>query len=47
MTTSALLVEELEEACDKFEVAKQKRLEREAKRAEKLAAKKVLASSRS
>ena len=38
-------VEELEETCDKFEVAKQKRLEREAKRAERLSAKKVLASS--
>jgi acyl-[acyl-carrier-protein] desaturase len=41
------LVEELEEACDKFEVAKQKRLEREARKAEKLTAKKVLASSAS
>ena len=40
-----LLVEELEEACDKFEVAKQRRLEREARKAEKLTAKKVLASS--
>ena len=29
-----VLVEELEETCDKFEVAKQKRLEREAKMAE-------------
>ena len=35
-----LLVEELEEACDKFEVAKQKRLEREAKKQEKLTAQK-------
>jgi acyl-[acyl-carrier-protein] desaturase len=42
-----LLVEELEEACDKFEVAKQRRLEREAKKAEKLTAKRVLASSAS
>src|SRR6476620_10948658 len=42
-----LLIEELEEASEKFEVAKQKRLEREAKRAEKLAAKKVLATSQS
>jgi acyl-[acyl-carrier-protein] desaturase len=41
------LVEELEQACDKFEVAKQKRLEREARKAEKLSAKKVLASSAS
>jgi acyl-[acyl-carrier-protein] desaturase len=40
-----VLIEELKEACDKFEVAKQKRLEREAKRAERLEAKKVLASS--
>ena len=39
------LVEELEDTCVKFEVAKQKRLEREAKRAERLSAKKVLASS--
>ncbi|PEG35911.1 acyl-ACP desaturase [Mycolicibacterium agri] len=39
------LVEELEQACDKFEVAKQKRLEREAKKAEKLTAKRVLATS--
>ncbi len=37
-----LLVEELEEACDKFEVAKQRRLEREARMAERLTAKKVL-----
>ena len=43
----ALLVEEIEEACDKFEESKQRRLEREARRAEKLTAKKVLASSRS
>src|SRR6201996_3085114 len=41
----ALLVKELQEACDKFEIAKHKRAEREAKRAERLAAKKVLASS--
>ena len=40
-----VLIEELEETCDKFEVAKQKRLEREAKKAERLSAKKVLASS--
>jgi acyl-[acyl-carrier-protein] desaturase len=39
------LVEELEQACDKFEVAKQKRLEREAKKAEKLTAQRVLATS--
>jgi acyl-[acyl-carrier-protein] desaturase len=43
----ALLVEELEETCEKFEVAKQKRLEREARKADKLTAKKVLASSAS
>ena len=43
----ALLVEEIEEACDKFEDSKRRRLEREARRAEKLTAKKVLASSRS
>jgi acyl-[acyl-carrier-protein] desaturase len=42
-----LLIEELKEACDKFEIAKQKRLEREAKKAERLIAKKVLASSHS
>ena len=41
----AVLVSELEETCDKFEVAKHKRLEREAKKAERLSAKKVLASS--
>ncbi len=41
-----VLIEELEEACDKFEVAKQKRLERQARMAEK-AEKKVLASSSS
>ena len=40
-----VLVEELEQVCDKFEVAKQKRLEREAKKAERLADKKALASS--
>jgi acyl-[acyl-carrier-protein] desaturase len=40
-----LLVEELEEACDKFEVAKQRRLEREARRAEALTAKRALVSS--
>jgi acyl-[acyl-carrier-protein] desaturase len=42
-----LLVEELKETCEKFEVAKQKRLEREARNAEKLTAKSVLASSAS
>ena len=41
----ALLIEEIEEACDKFEESKRRRLEREARRAEKLTAKKVLASS--
>src|SRR5574337_1137094 len=39
------IVQELEESCDKFEVAKQRRLAREAAMAEKRAAKKVLASS--
>jgi acyl-[acyl-carrier-protein] desaturase len=43
----ALLVSEIETACDKFEESKQKRLAREARRAEKLTAQKVLASSRS
>ncbi len=42
----ALLVEELEEACDKFEESKRRRLEREARKAEKLTAKRVLASVR-
>jgi acyl-[acyl-carrier protein] desaturase len=42
----ALLVTELEEACDKFEVSKRRRLEREARRAERLSAKRVLASAR-
>ena len=41
----ALLIEEIEAACDKFEESKRRRLEREARRAEKLTAKKVLASS--
>ncbi|KUI43472.1 acyl-ACP desaturase [Mycobacterium sp. IS-1590] len=40
-----VLVEELEEASQKFEESKQRRLEREARKAEKLSAKKVLASS--
>ena len=40
-----ILVEELEEACEKFEVSKQRRLEREARRAEKLTAGRVLASA--
>ena len=42
----ALLVEELEEACEKFEESKRRRLEREARKAEKLTAKRVLASAR-
>ena len=42
----ALLVEELEEACGKFEESKRRRLEREARRAERLTAKRVLASAR-
>nr|PZN22366.1 MAG: acyl-ACP desaturase [Mycolicibacterium hassiacum] len=41
----AKLVEELEEACEKFEVAKQRRAEREARKAEKLTASRVLAVS--
>ena len=41
-----LLVKELEDACDKFEVSKQRYLEREARKAEKLTAKRVLASAR-
>ena len=41
----ALLIEEIEAACDKFEESKRRRLEREARRAEKLTAKMVLASS--
>jgi acyl-[acyl-carrier protein] desaturase len=36
-----LLVEELEETCVKFEVAKQRRLEREARKTERLAAREV------
>jgi acyl-[acyl-carrier-protein] desaturase len=42
----ALLVEELKQACEKFEESKRRRLEREARRAEKLTAKRVLASAR-
>ena len=37
-----LLVEEIEEACGKFEVSKQRHLEREARRAERITAKRVL-----
>ncbi|KUI05997.1 acyl-ACP desaturase [Mycobacterium sp. IS-3022] len=40
-----VLVEELEEASQKFEESKQRRLEREARKAEKLSAKKVLAAT--
>ena len=40
-----LLVEELEEVCEKFEVSKQRRAEREARRAEKLASGQALASA--
>jgi acyl-[acyl-carrier-protein] desaturase len=40
----ATLVEELEEACDKFEVAKRRRLERLAQMADKKAAKELAAS---
>jgi acyl-[acyl-carrier-protein] desaturase len=39
------LVEELEETCEKFEVAKQRRLERQEKVAEKKAAKNLLVTS--
>ena len=39
----ALLVEELKESCDKFEESKQRRLEREARKAERLTAKRALA----
>jgi acyl-[acyl-carrier-protein] desaturase len=39
------LVDELRDACDKFELAKQRRLERQAKVAEKKAAKNLLVSS--
>src|ERR1700754_2706055 len=42
-----VLVKELEETCQKFEVAKHKRLEREAKVAEKKAAKNLVSSSAS
>ncbi|AGB25774.1 Fatty acid desaturase [Mycobacterium sp. JS623] len=41
----ATLVEELEEACDKFEIAKRRRLERLAQMAEKKAAKELAASA--
>lgn len=41
------IVAELDDTCEKFEIAKQRRLEREAKMAEKRAAKKELASSAS
>jgi acyl-[acyl-carrier-protein] desaturase len=41
----ALLVEELEEACDKFEESKRRRLEREARKADRLTAKRALASA--
>jgi acyl-[acyl-carrier-protein] desaturase len=40
-----LLVEELEEACDKFEESKRRRLEREARRVERLTANRALASA--
>jgi acyl-[acyl-carrier-protein] desaturase len=41
----ALLVEELKEACDKFEESKRRRLEREARKVERLTAKRALASA--
>ena len=40
-----LLIEELEDTCEKFEVAKQRRLERERKVAEKKAMKNLLVTS--
>jgi acyl-[acyl-carrier-protein] desaturase len=43
----ALLVKELEESCDKFEDSKRRRLERESRKAEKLTAKRALASASS
>jgi acyl-[acyl-carrier-protein] desaturase len=43
----ALLVEELETACEKFEISKARQLEREARRAEKLASKKNLLATSS
>ena len=42
---AVLIFDELEEACRKFEISKQRQIEREARRAERLKAKKVLASS--
>ena len=41
----ALLVQELEETCDKFEESKRRRLEREARKAERVTAKRALASA--
>ena len=41
----ALLVEELNEACDKFEESKRRRLEREARKVERQTAKRALASA--
>ena len=38
MTTSALLIKELETACDKFEMSKQRQLEREARTGKKITA---------
>jgi acyl-[acyl-carrier-protein] desaturase len=40
----AVLVTELEEACDKFEEAKRRRLEREARKGERMSARKVLST---
>ena len=42
-----LLIEELEDACEKFEVAKERRLERERKVAEKKAMKNLLVTTSS
>ncbi|HUO40157.1 MAG TPA: acyl-ACP desaturase [Mycobacterium sp.] len=41
----AVLIEELEEACEKFDVAKQRRLDREARKQERLTAKRVLSTT--
>jgi acyl-[acyl-carrier-protein] desaturase len=42
-----LLVEELEQACEKFEISKARQLEREARRAEKAASKRNLLATSS
>ena len=40
----ALLIKELKESCEKFEESKQRYLEREARKAEKITARKVLST---